>query len=93
MTTVSEFLAEKYDNFLIQATQLLGNKIVFPTQEELDLADLLSMFEICFPNDQTEVNLLAILHIKNVKVTKLELKKLIVLVNEILEFVNSIKNL
>jgi hypothetical protein len=91
MSTVKEVLAKKYDHFLKEAKKIVDDKIPFPTLDEIDIADLFMLLEYCFPNDETKVNLSAVLEIRNIKLTDNQIDKMVVLIDEVLVFVQSVK--
>ena len=89
--TIGQELKERYENFLKEAKQIVGDKIVFPSLEEIDIEDLFMLLEMCFPNDNTNVNLLAVLRIRDVQLNEEQFEKMVSLVNDVLIFIKSVR--
>lgn len=89
--TIGQELKERYENFLKEAKLIVGDKIVFPNMEEIDIEDLFMLLEMCFPNDDTNVNLLAVLRIRDVQLNEEQFEKMVSLVNDVLIFIKSVR--
>jgi hypothetical protein len=92
MSTVGEIIKLKYNEFLGRAKLITGDKIPFPTLNEIPLSDLLMLLEMCFPDNNTEVNLMAVLILKGFVLSKEQTEKMVVLIDEVLELIKTLKN-
>ena len=89
--TIGEVLVEKYDHFLNEAKLIVGDKILFPTLEEIDIEDLFMLLQLCFPDKDTVTNLLAVLKIRDIKLKPQQVDKMVILVDEVLQFIETVK--
>lgn len=90
--TIGQIFTEKYLKFIEESKPILGNKVMFPKLDEIDVEDLFCLIQVCFPNKDTKTNLQAVLKFKEITLNASQLKKLVVLVDEVIEFVDSIKD-
>lgn len=91
MSTIGEILAQKYTKFIEDSKLIVGDSVPFPSLEEIDLADLFVLLEMCFPDMNTQVNLRAVLVMKGISLKEDQINQLVVLIDEVLLFLNKFK--
>lgn len=91
MSTIGEILAQKYTKFLQDAKTIVGDLVPFPSLDEIDLADLFVLLEMVFPDMNTQVNLRAVLVMKGISLKEDQINQLVVLIDEVLIFLKSLK--
>ena len=91
MISKRELLKNKYEEVLKQVKTLNLDNDIFPDLEHIDFAEILILFEYCFPDNKTYDNLKRLLLMKGLQILDSDINKLVLIIDDALLFIAKLK--